>query len=508
MEYFNKHICGFILVVLVSILFYSPSYSQFQNTPVKLTFGEDRNPAFHIRNENLDLSHLNFEFLAYERVNINSTNICVSKINTSGAIDSGTYLTNNSFQNINPSMGFYGQNYSQTEIINSIVVWETNKNGNKDVYARIYKQNQGWLGEFPIDSSAGDQLTARVALINTSIYAIVYKSVNDIKLKIINVDTRVITLDTNLTSGINEVCKNPYLAITSGTPKRLYISYEREYSQSQNSIYCFKADTIANPIVLASDTVRYSGVNYNAGLYPMVYYPNPFLCVYETYVNGKRNTFGTEIKWNGQSSVHHNILTSTASDMWSYRGSAFILGDNTLDGTYGFLTKVGNSIYMKTKMIYSWDSVSVLVSNDTNYKSKLTLSTANAIPNSACLRMWYTFEKNLSPSDRGIYGISFTSCAMNIRKLNETATSFSLAQNYPNPFNSTSKLKFQIANLGDVKIVVYDVMGREVQTLVNERLGAGVYEVSFDGNRLNSGIYFYQLKAGDFIQTKRMILIK
>jgi len=243
------------------------------------------------------------------------------------------------------------------------------------------------------------------------------------------------------------------------------------------------------------------------------------MCVYENYTYGKRNVFGTEIKWNGLSSVHHDILTSTVFDMWSYKGSEFIIGDNTLQGCYGFLTRINNSIFAKTKMEYSWDSVNVLVSNDTNYNSKIALSTANNIPSSACFRMWYVFEKNLSASERGIYGISFTSCAMNIRKLNGIATDYSLSQNYPNPFNPITKIMFSVTRNGrsstsDVKIVVYDVMGREVQTLVNERLQPGVYETTFDGSRLggsstiSSGVYFYKLVTDGFTETKKMLMIK
>jgi photosystem II stability/assembly factor-like uncharacterized protein len=90
----------------------------------------------------------------------------------------------------------------------------------------------------------------------------------------------------------------------------------------------------------------------------------------------------------------------------------------------------------------------------------------------------------------------------------EIPDEFSLGQNYPNPFNNTSNLKFQIAKLGNVKLVVYDIMGREVQTLVNEELQPGIYKVTFDGTGLNSGVYFYQLIAGSYRETRRMILIK
>ena len=85
---------------------------------------------------------------------------------------------------------------------------------------------------------------------------------------------------------------------------------------------------------------------------------------------------------------------------------------------------------------------------------------------------------------------------------------FSLKQNYPNPFNPSTNVKFSIVKAGDVKVVVYDVRGREVQTLVNERLQAGTYEVTFDGSMLNSGVYFYKLTANGFTDTKRMLLIK
>jgi hypothetical protein len=87
-------------------------------------------------------------------------------------------------------------------------------------------------------------------------------------------------------------------------------------------------------------------------------------------------------------------------------------------------------------------------------------------------------------------------------------SSYSLGQNYPNPFNPITNVKFSIVKSGDVRIVVYDLQGREVQTLVNERLNAGTYEVKFDGSMLTSGVYFYRLTTGGFSETKKMLLIK
>jgi glycosidase len=85
---------------------------------------------------------------------------------------------------------------------------------------------------------------------------------------------------------------------------------------------------------------------------------------------------------------------------------------------------------------------------------------------------------------------------------------FELLQNYPNPFNPSTKIKFQIPDLGVVTLKVYDVLGKEVATLVNEERPSGSYEVNFDASQLPSGIYFYKLSAGTFEQTKKMILLK
>jgi hypothetical protein len=85
---------------------------------------------------------------------------------------------------------------------------------------------------------------------------------------------------------------------------------------------------------------------------------------------------------------------------------------------------------------------------------------------------------------------------------------YSLSQNYPNPFNPTTTIRFTISDLRFTILKVYDVLGNEVGTLVNEELQSGEYEVEFDAAGLTSGIYFYQLRVVNFIETKKMILIK
>ena len=85
---------------------------------------------------------------------------------------------------------------------------------------------------------------------------------------------------------------------------------------------------------------------------------------------------------------------------------------------------------------------------------------------------------------------------------------YTLYQNYPNPFNPVTKIKFDLRNPSQTKLIVYDVLGNEIYTLVNEKLNAGSYEVSWHGTDYPSGVYFYQMEADDFIETRKMLLLK
>ena len=95
-----------------------------------------------------------------------------------------------------------------------------------------------------------------------------------------------------------------------------------------------------------------------------------------------------------------------------------------------------------------------------------------------------------------------------IEQFSEIPEKFNLEQNYPNPFNPTTAINYQIIKNDFVSIKVYDVLGNEVATLVNEEKPAGSYIISFDASTLSSGTYFYKLQAGNFIQTKKMVLMK
>jgi len=85
---------------------------------------------------------------------------------------------------------------------------------------------------------------------------------------------------------------------------------------------------------------------------------------------------------------------------------------------------------------------------------------------------------------------------------------FILYQNYPNPFNPSTKIKYSVPSSEIVQIKVYDVLGNEITTLVNEVKLAGIYEVEWDASKFTSGVYFYQLRTGNFVKTKKLILLR
>ena len=83
-----------------------------------------------------------------------------------------------------------------------------------------------------------------------------------------------------------------------------------------------------------------------------------------------------------------------------------------------------------------------------------------------------------------------------------------LNQNFPNPFNPSTTITYELPKTSQVSLMVYDILGREVAVLVNERSEAGVHEVRFDGSNLASGVYFYRLQAGTYVQTRKLLLVR
>ena len=118
-------------------------------------------------------------------------------------------------------------------------------------------------------------------------------------------------------------------------------------------------------------------------------------------------------------------------------------------------------------------------------------------------------ERVSNPSQNSgnvVFGV--TTSPIGIQQISSIVKEFSLSQNYPNPFNPNTKINFAIPKGEFVSLRVYDMLGREVKVLVSENLAAGEYQADFDAKGLSSGMYYYSLRAGEFVDVKKMVIVK
>ncbi|MBN1633962.1 MAG: T9SS type A sorting domain-containing protein [Ignavibacteria bacterium] len=154
-----------------------------------------------------------------------------------------------------------------------------------------------------------------------------------------------------------------------------------------------------------------------------------------------------------------------------------------------------------------WAAGTNIVIATTNGGTTWTSQTINPSVNLAAV----SFSDSLSGWVCGVNKIFRTNTGgyLDIKKSGTTVPEeFKLYQNYPNPFNPVTNIKFDVSKTSDIKMIIYDITGRELETLVNEKLSAGSYSVDWNGSEYSSGIYFYKLIAENYTETKKMILIK
>ena len=260
----------------------------------------------------------------------------------------------------------------------------------------------------------------------------------------------------------------------------------------------------SNPAVLSLavlDTNLFVGTNR---------FGNDFGGVYHSTDNGKtwppHNNTGPYHSINNLIVYGTNILAGTFYD------GVFVTYDSGL-----FWNPVNSGLSsININALYSYNNKLLVGTNEGN---SIFLSTNNA-------SNWYKFNTGLTDDiyiyafgGFGDYIFAGTSQGVWRRSVSEMIVSvkedksnnpkiFSLTQNYPNPFNPTTKISYQIPVTSFVSLKVYDILGKEVVTLVNEEKPAGNYEVEFDGSGLSSGIYFYKLNTENYTSVKKMILVK
>jgi hypothetical protein len=198
--------------------------------------------------------------------------------------------------------------------------------------------------------------------------------------------------------------------------------------------------------------------------------------------------------------VQYGITDSLAA-LQAITGDRFInfkvqlVDDNTgeLIGEFDNVNYTANNLYLYNNISYQVNTQGI---GNRTVRLKLVLDN--------------NFEAEYSLS--GIYSDEYVLNKTSVKQINytggEVVKSYELSQNYPNPFNPSTTIKFQIPTSGDAVLKIYDILGNEITTLVNEFLETGKYEVNFDATALASGVYIYRLNVNDFVNVKKMVLLK
>jgi hypothetical protein len=173
--------------------------------------------------------------------------------------------------------------------------------------------------------------------------------------------------------------------------------------------------------------------------------------------------------------------------MYSYYSNE----DSTLMNEPVLATNTPNSI--NYSISYLLDST--LMKNDYSFYYKIYAVDKGIVP-----------EYSTKP-DSGYFELVYDP-TVSVETFENKIVDYELMQNYPNPFNPTTVIKYSVKEEGNVELIIYDVLGKVVEKLVDERKTAGNYSAQFDASNLSSGIYFYSLRVNDFVATKKMLLIK
>jgi len=508
-----KNTVRFFLVFILSafLIFINVKiYSQTPwSQPIRLTNGfVDKNPAFGTKNYvGGGVGLFGWEFLVFERHINPISQICVKKIDLNPS-DSVIYLTSNSSLKRNPAIAYDHATGFPTTINNSLVLWESNENSKWDIFGRYYNSTSGWGNPFPFDTTAGNKYKPHLINMNGNMFAIVYEKNGDIIFRQFNAQTQSVTYDTNLTATDTSYCSNADITISNNT-NQFYVTYQKKKPDNKNAVYIRRATL---PVWSSPDTIAYAGDNTNDGF--CINFSMYIASIFESDRTGNNNIYATTINpYSG--ALQQEVVINNPG----YNNKNFVLVFFPIITDYipyqaaGYVRRGNDSVKIKLSDYTGQYNDSVTV-GDTSKQIYISM-------NLGIFTNWLCTIYVVYYKDSASYTQLWTKKRLiNLGAIRRLGTSvpdrYSLSQNYPNPFNAETKIKFDIPSgfplgaYGNDKVVlkVFDLLGREVAALVNESLQPGTYEVTFDGSNFSSGIYFYQLSTNNFVQTKKIILLK
>jgi hypothetical protein len=323
-------------------------------------------------------------------------------------------------------------------------------------------------------------------------------------------------IGTNLFAG-TEGGPGVYRSIDNG------VSWTRVYSIIQASCFAVSGTNLfaANgPWVFLSADTGTSWTEVDSGLTDGV----RSLVVSKTYLFAGTSGSGVFLSTNNGTSWAPANVGLTYRDIWSlavYGTNLFAVTDSGgfLSTNCGTIwTPIGSGLINIIVLSLGNSETNIIKSiGSRSLKSSVFLSTDNGTSWTEVDSGLHGFVTCLAADATNVYAGTYD--GVWLRPLSELFTSvqastaqiptaFELCQNYPNPFNPSTTIKYELPRASYVSLTVYDILGREVSVLVNERRNAGVHGAKFDGSNLASGVYLYRLQAGDFVASKKMLVVK
>ena len=225
--------------------------------------------------------------------------------------------------------------------------------------------------------------------------------------------------------------------------------------------------------------------------------PNDHRDILFSYSATNDTIFAADIWWAGQG---HIIFPNKIDSASQFSYDSTTVSDPLSFSYYNYVSEIANSLF-RPKADSAWLSIKELSAlkkfsgQDSNYRVGLYLY-APAVG---------MFNPNVA---KWIIFLYRGQIVVGIKDENIKPNNYQLYQNYPNPFNPTTVISYHLPTFSNVSLKIIDVLGNEVATLVNQEQPTGNYKISFDASNISSGVYFYTLRAGNFVQTKKLLLLR
>lgn len=497
-----------ILLIILFIIPVSLSGQQLSDSIYIISSGNnDRNHSVPKFSKGLG-PFVEYGYFVFERMLPDSSvKIMMQKYGYFGKIDEPVEVSEQ--EGFNPAISYvhkwHGNLHFPTDIL---ILWQAFENGSWNIKGRHFNISTGWSEVLNVSNEPGDELLPRIENKTAEVFIITYQRDGNIFYREFNVITGTISSEQNLTSGITENCVNAFPIHSFNTT---FVSFEWVNPNGGFKHIYYISSTQpgvwTEPVPVVNSFHNLSiGVNKSHSSVDFVYMHPIF---------GEWKIRMKSVEQSGNSFMKIPIIDHFEfSDYYSYAETEILVLIDNFFPIFGYAAEYIDSNVFGVAVQYDNNIVSRIISNPpATYRPYIHVGEYFVHPGVPHhYRNWFLFNDHKSGEyESRIGAFIFTNTITSLSNSgNSVPENYKLHQNFPNPFNPETTISFDIPKVSNVKLTIYNALGREVAVLVNEQLTAGSYnyQLSADDYKLTSGIYFYRLSSEGFSETKKFVLLK